>query len=118
MIAITRPVIDYFNQRKEENEALKAAGEQPKGQLQTLFDEAESKPLKEIKARSVFKVPRIKLTKKRGGYPKTQRIAFDTDKKKADKAKEMLEAGSWREVGEEIFEYYFNAECGDARPNS
>lgn len=111
MIAVARPVVNYFNKKKDENDALKQAGEEAKGKLQTLFDKADVAPLVDIKARAAFKMPAVTIKKKSG--PATQRITFERPGKKAQKVKESLGVSSWREVGEEVFDYYYSAELGD-----
>lgn len=110
MIAIARPVVDYFNRKKEENDALKQAGEDATGKLQTLFDEATVAPLEDITARAVFKVTAPVLPKPKND---TQRIAFDRPRAKAQAVKKSLGASSWREVGGQVFDYYYNAELGE-----
>lgn len=111
MIAVARPVINYFNKKKEENDALTHAGEEPKGKLQQLLDNASVKPLDDIKARSAFKMPAVTI-KKGSGAP-TQRITFERPSKKAHAVKHNLGASSWKEVGEEVFDYYYKSELGD-----
>jgi hypothetical protein len=113
MVALARPVINYFNKRKEENDALKAAGDNGKGRLQSLFDDAKTKPLEDIKARTAFVAPTILVAKvpKRG--PLMQRIQFDAEAAKAEEVKDSLGATSWMEVGREVFNYYYNAECDE-----
>lgn len=113
MIAIARPVIDYFNKKKEENEALKLAGENPSGKLQQLFDDAEVLPLDDIKARAVFKAPKAGPTARRRRGEEVQRIAFDRPIKKAQAVRDKLRVSSWMKVGEEVFDYYYNAELGE-----
>jgi len=114
MVALARPVIDYFNKRKEENDALKAAGDEGTGRLQSLFDDAETKPIDDIKKpRTAFSAPPAKKVPKAKGAATQQAISFKTDRERADAVKESLGASSWTRVGEEVFDYYFNAECGD-----
>jgi hypothetical protein len=111
MIAIARPVVNYFNKKKEENDAAAAAGENAKGQLQMLLDRAQVRPLEQIKTRAIFKPPAATMAKaKTAGF---QRIAFDRPAKRAEQVKKRLRVSSWREVGEEVFDYYFNAEVKD-----
>jgi hypothetical protein len=112
IIAIARPVIDYFNKKTDENAALAQAGEEAKGTLQLLFDNATVKPLDEIKTRAFFKLPPVEAQSVRD-VKKSQRIAFDRPADKAILVKNSLGVSSWREVGEEVFDYYYNAEHGD-----
>lgn len=108
IIAIARPVIDYFNKKKEENDALRVAGEEPKGKLQALFDDAEVRPLEKIKPRAVFATPKIVIRRTKAG--EKQRITFERPLAKAQAVRESLKASSWTKVGEEVFDYYYNAE--------
>lgn len=112
MIAIARPVINYFNKRKEENESLKASGEGTQGLLQDLFELADVAPLHEVKSREVFSFPTVRIKKPKPSKP-IQGIAFEADAGKAQQVRDSLGATSWKQVGEEIFEYYYNAECDD-----
>jgi hypothetical protein len=111
MAAIARPVIDYFNKKKEENDALKDAGEEEKGRLQTLLDKSGVLPLDEIKPRTAFRPPAVSI--KRHKVEGSQRIAFERPLAKAQAVKKSLGASSWHQVGEEVFDYYYNAELGD-----
>lgn len=113
MVALARPVINYFNKRKEENDALKAAGDEGTGRLQSLFDDAKTKPLEDIKARTAFSAPPPKKAPKPKGAGAQQSISFKVDRDKADAVKDSLDVTSWTKVGEEVFNYYYNAECGD-----
>ncbi|MGE0367194.1 MAG: ATP-binding protein [Phycisphaerales bacterium] len=113
MIAIARPVIDYFNKRKEENDGLKQAGQDPKGRLQTLFDDSKVKPLEKLTYRAAFSVPKPGKIKKIKGGPALQKIKFEVDAKKAETAKEALGASSWTAVGEQVFDYYYSSECSN-----
>jgi hypothetical protein len=112
MIAIARPVIDYFNKRKEENDALREAGDEQMGKLQALLAAAKVTPIEDIKARKIFALPTVTVKRRTG--PVLQRIAFERASSKAEQVRYNLGAGSWREVGEEVFDYYYNAECKDA----
>lgn len=111
MVLLARPVIDYFNQRKKENDSLKEAGGDGIGLLQSLFDAAETKPLDDITTRAAFSAPPPKRVSKAAGADTQQSISFRADRGKADTVKESLDAASWTKVGEEVFNYYFNAEC-------
>lgn len=113
MVAIARPVVDYFNKRKEENDALKAAGDTGVGRLQSLFDDANTKPLDDITARASFSAPPPKKAPKPKGIEAHQAISFKVDKDKAETVKDSLDVPSWTKVGEEVFNYYYNAECGN-----
>lgn len=110
MIAITRPVIDYFNKRKEENDSYREAGETARGPLQVAFDTAKTAPLSEVSARPVFEVPRSKPKKKANS---DQHICFDRPQYIAEQVRDAIQATSWREVGEFVFDYYFNSELSD-----
>jgi len=111
MVALARPVINYFNKRKEENDALKAAGEDRAGRLQSLFDKANTMSLKKIKARDVFSAPSPAKAPRRS--PTHQRIQFDAESGKAEEVMRSLGVKSWMAVGRGVFDYYYSAECGD-----
>lgn len=113
MIAIGRPVIDYFNKRKEENDALRAAGEEASGKLQSLLDHAKVSPIEDISPRRIFRVPTVTIRRPKPGPP-TQKISFERDQKIAEAVRKALGVRSWRAVGEEVFDYYYNAELKDA----
>ena len=113
MIALARPVIDYFNKRKKENEAMKDAGEVPRGVLQTLFDGAVVKPVENIKARSVFIVPTPKAPKASKTATKMRTIPVVQPADKAERVRQSTGANTWKQVGERIFDYYYKAECKD-----
>ncbi len=113
MVLLARPVINYFNKRKEENDALKAAGEEGAGRLQTLFDDSKTKALDDITPRKVFSAPPPQKAPKGKAADSLQSISFKADRDKADAVKESLDVTSWTKVGEEVFNYYYNAECGD-----
>jgi len=111
MGAIARPVINYFNKKKEESDALKAQGEDEPGKLQTLLNEAKVLPLEEIATRPVFKPPAVKISRQtRQGL---QRIQFDAPSDKANEVRKILRVPSWWKVGEELFNYFYNAELKD-----
>jgi hypothetical protein len=111
MIAIARPVIDFFNKKKDENDAARAAGKGDAGKLQALLDQAKSAPLDKIQARAAFITPKAVTAKSSGAS--LQRIVFERPTTKALKVKASLGVSSWREVGEGIFDYYLSAEHGD-----
>lgn len=111
MIAIARPVINYFNKRKEQNDILKESGKEPRGPLQILFEKAATKPLSEVKARPVFVMPKTTVAIKHG--PNMQRIIFEREIDKAEIVRSSLGAASWTEVGEQVFDYYYKSECND-----
>ncbi len=111
MARLARPVVDYLNKRKKENDDLKAAGDDGGGSLQLQFDNAKTKPVTDIKFRSAFSSPSPRKPK-RGSTPK-QLIAFEAERRSADKVRRHLRAGSWKSVGEGVFSYYYNAECTD-----
>jgi len=113
MIAVARPVIDYVNKRKEENAFRRQMGETTPGVLQTLFDESVQAPLKEIKPRSIFTFPTPKLKSPKKAKENTQPICCNPTRDMANKVREHMGASSWKEVGEELFAYYYNSEIGD-----
>jgi hypothetical protein len=114
MIAIARPVIKYFNERKNENDARAELGDETPGRLQLLSETADVTPIKDIKwPRSVFIVPKPAKPKKAKGGPRLQKIRFSREEARAREVKKSLGAKNWVEVGEQVFEYYYSAECAD-----
>lgn len=113
MVLLARPVIDFLNKRKQEVEARNKAGETEKGHLESLFAKANSKPLTAFKGNTVFSSPPAAKTPKSKASDSEQVITFRVERDKADAVKNSLEATSWAKVGEEVFNYYYNAECDD-----
>jgi hypothetical protein len=113
MMAITRPVINYLNKRKEENEWRKKQEIDSPGKLQQLFNDAEVAPLDEIKTRHTFEFPTPRLIIPKITKRNTQQICCFPDVKKANEVKKHMSASSWKEVGEQLFDYYYNSEIGN-----
>jgi hypothetical protein len=109
MNGIARPVFDFFNQMKVENDLQKEKGIDKPGRLQKLLDSATEVQADSIATRERFTFPIPALKRK---DQSTQSITFSCDKGRADRVKANLRARSWSEVGEEVFDYYFRAECG------
>jgi hypothetical protein len=112
MIALARPVIDLLNKVKQEREARVSHGDDSPGELETMVEQAKTKPMNKLDPRPIFEVPVVKRKAKAGG-PATQRIAYERPLALAAEVKKKLGVTSWREVGEETFDYYYNAECAD-----
>jgi hypothetical protein len=110
MIALARPVINYFNKKKEENDALKAAGEESVGKLQALFDEATVAPLDGISPRKVFTYPVVRQLKIVSERP-LQKIVFQKPLDLAKVARRKMGVSTWQALGEQLFDYYYKAEC-------
>ena len=113
MTGMARPVIDFLNKVKNEREARVAAGDDSPGPLQSLFDKAETKPIGTVGTRETFIVPKLADIVPKSSGPKTQRIVYEASLRKAKEVKNALGASSWRDVGEQTFEYYYQAECSD-----
>lgn len=113
MIRLARPVITYFNKRKDEIEALKLAGDDSKGHLQSLFESAKAKPLTAFIGETVFTSPAPSKASRAVPKDSERTISFKVDRDRANIVKDSLGVSSWPKVGEEVFNYYYNAECGD-----
>ncbi|BFJ00326.1 ATP-binding protein [Priestia megaterium] len=54
-----------------------------------------------------FKAPHVRVTRRTN----TQKIQYNIPIEKVEKAKEVLQASSLKEVGEQTFEYFYRMEC-------
>jgi hypothetical protein len=113
MVGLARPVIDFFNKVKQEQDSRRAVGDESPGPLESLLAKARTKPLDKVTTRQFFVVPRIAERRLRSAGHKMQKIGFERPAKEAEQVKKSLKATSWRGVGEQVFDYYFNAECAD-----
>lgn len=107
MIKLMRPVVQFLNKLKEEKEG-KWEDSDP-GPLERLVEKATAAPLDPANSRKAFEMPKVKLRTNSG--PQTQKVQFERPKAQVDKAKKVLGATSYAEVGQKTFDYFFNAEC-------
>jgi Histidine kinase-, DNA gyrase B-, and HSP90-like ATPase len=105
MITMTRPVIDFLNKLKQENDIKEQTGKTP------LLDQVQgAKPvdLEAVKPQPLFvtrKVAPLPLP------PQTKLISYRKGIDQVSKAKKVLKASSLKEVGEKTFDYFYNIEC-------
>jgi hypothetical protein len=113
MVGLARPVIDFFNKVKQEQDSRRAVQDESPGPLERLLEKARLKPLEKVETRKIFVVPHLAAARPKPSGQKTQRIRFERPTAKAEEVKKALRAKTWQEVGEQVFDYYYNAECGD-----
>lgn len=113
MVGLARPVIDFFNKVKQEQDARRAVQDETPGPLEALLEKAHTKPLEKVDTRAIFVVPRPAPVRRKLSAQSTQRIRFERPLAKAEEVKRALKARTWQEVGEQVFDYYYSAECGD-----
>lgn len=102
MILAMRPVIDFLNAVDRE---LNQEGSESEGHvLAVAIEKADPNPLGELKPNRVFKYPSERKA------PQLSRVSFARPKVMVDQAKAALEVGTNREVGEEAFDYWIEAE--------
>lgn len=110
MIDIMRPVMDFLNQLKEEKEQ----GEGPLAtavETATLFNLSEfTRPSEQLAISSVFVAPEHTPSPPR---PAVANIAYTRPKADIEKARTILNAKSYKEVGEKTFDYFYELECED-----
>lgn len=105
---LMRPVIDFLNKLKDEKQETAETGEA--GPLQNLVAAAVTKDLTKVKTRSLFELPKIAAKVVPRG-PRLQPIQYKVPYDKVQIAKKTLGVTSFKKVGEETFNYYFEAEC-------
>ena len=103
----------FFNKVKQEQDSRRAVQDERLGPLEKLLEDAKTQPLEKIKTRRVFVVPSLPARKLKPSGKEMQRIRFERPLPKAETVKKALKAKSWQEVGERVFDYYYNAECED-----
>lgn len=106
LMRLMRPVIDFLNRLKDEKQAKEDPKE--KGPLETLVESSKVTPVEAVKTRDLFTAPAPRIKPKVEGQ--VQRIQYDVPVAEAAAVKMSLKAGSWKEVGEQTFKYYYNAE--------
>jgi len=105
MIEMMRPVIDFLND-------LDAEKDLPDGSeraLEAAVEAARLVELAEIQTAPTFLV----RPKPAPRQPAMTTISYLRPKEKVERVKEVLEAGSNKQVGEYTFDYFFEAECED-----
>lgn len=107
MIVLMRPVIDFLNRLDAEMDREEEHGPGPLAQAVSnakLVAVAKSKPS------DIFVAPK---PKPKSTAPKDPNISYKRPKSKIDAVKKVLGVTSNRAVGEETFDYFFEAECDE-----
>src|SRR5471030_3197095 len=105
MINLGRPVINFLNKVKQEIQARQSNDDENPGPLESMVANAHLKPLSKVSHRTTFEMPKVKRSKGRSGGEAMQKIIFERPVTKAGVVRERLGVSSWREVGEEVFDY-------------
>lgn len=108
MMNLMRPVIDFLNKLKEEKQQTTVTGEE--GPLEMIVKASGTSTLPKTKTRDTFATPRVKKPKAPSG-PVMQGIQYDAPYDKVVIAMRTLRVRTYRAVGKETFNYYFEAEC-------
>ena len=105
MIGMARNVIDFLNKLKQENDVKEQTGRTP---LLDLLNTSKPMDLDDLKRQPLFVAPKVPPIPT---PPKTQPISYRRPVEQVNRAKSILKARSFREVGEKTFDYFYNAEC-------
>lgn len=102
MIVLMRPVIDFLNalDREKDLEAADSSGPT----LGSAVRKTKATPLSDLSPRAAFSYPTPSKA------PKTGRVTFYRSRTLLDRAKDFLGVDTYREVGEESFDYWVEAE--------
>ena len=106
MIRLMRPVIDFCNQLKIEKEQT---GDGKAGPLLKLLQASSLSAVASVATREMFTIPKVAPLLTKTG-PTLQRISYDRPIKHVEAVKKALKARSYKEVGEETFDYFYNNE--------
>ena len=110
MVKLMRPVVDFLNKLSQEKKDAKETGEE--GQLDKIITESKYAEIGKISTRETFKQPEVARKQVALG-PLMQKIQYEIQYKKAQKAKSRLKATSWKEMGIKTFNYFYDAEIGN-----
>jgi hypothetical protein len=108
MIELMKPVISFLNQMKKEREKDSSPDERP---LEKIIEDSNSTPLSDYKIENLaktFSYPQVtSQIIKQSDYGK---IAYTMPLTRIRKVMKSLGVKSYKEVGEQTFEYYFEME--------
>ena len=107
MSMLARPVISFLNALKSEKERRKKAGLDDPGTLETIVNNSDTAPLKQIEARETFKAPTVTQSPV---IPNTTSIQYNVTIARVTAVKGVLKARTNKEVGLRTFEYFYRAE--------
>jgi hypothetical protein len=102
MIEVTKPVLAFLTELARER-----SGDSDGDVLQTAINDAKATKIQEIPAPMPFRAP-APATKPRG--PVMQRIQYSKPLIDVERAKALLKATSFKEVGERTFDYFMKYE--------
>src|SRR5947209_4184851 len=102
MIVLMRPVIDFLNALDREKDLEAASTSGPT--LGSAVRKTSAVPLSDIRHSTVFRYPTPQKA------PRSGRVTFYRSRSLLDRAKGYLGVGTYREVGEESFDYWVEAE--------
>ncbi len=108
MMSLMRPVIDFLNKLKEEKQQTGETGEE--GALETIVKGSGTSSVAETNTRDTFVTPQVKKGKAPSG-PVMQRIQYEAPHDKIRVAMRTLGVRTYKKLGEETFNYYYEAEC-------
>jgi hypothetical protein len=107
MIQMMRPIIDFLIRVAAEK---KRQDNDDPTLLETKIGEARPVRLTALPARETLLVP---YEQARLVARNTVRICFNADRSHVDEVKKVLKVGTYRQVGEQVFEYYRKMECSE-----
>lgn len=106
MIRALRQVIDFLNLVKKEKD-------QGEARYDDLLEKSQEVVIKQVdipESKAFYYTPPTELTKQ---PPKTAKITFSKPYEEVERAKQLLDANSNKEVGEKTFEYFIANEDSD-----
>lgn len=106
MIVMMRPVIDFLNALDREKDAEGAAT--VGATLGSTVEKARLQAFADVAPNAVFRYPTPRKA------PSAGRVTFHRPKSQLEQAKKFLGVSTYREVGEEAFDYWVEAELDDS----
>ncbi len=107
MIPLMRPVIDFLRKLRQEKSDLSESQENP---LELALEKTSQTKIFEVSTDyPAFQAPKPETRPK----PKVQTIQYRKPLEEVQQVKEVLEATTYKEVGEKTFEYFYKRECED-----
>ena len=110
MIEMMRPVMDFLNWLKEEKEKTDEGPLETAMKTASLFNLSDFDSSDQTDTSSTFVAPKpLPIPPK----PEIANILYAKPKDQVEIAKAVLEARSYKEVGEKTFDYFYKMECED-----
>jgi hypothetical protein len=110
MITLSRPVITFLNKLKIERQGRDDEEEVDDGPLTLAVKEAQPVRLADVVAHSTFVPPKAPPAPR---IPLSGRIQYDRLIEDINKVKRKLNVRSYKEVGEQTFDYFLDKECSE-----